>query len=60
MEHEDRESAGGTTGATRSQHVVYTLPHDWGTIPQFLAAALERLDRDAADTQPRQRDRVSQ
>ncbi|MGZ8376391.1 MAG: DbpA RNA binding domain-containing protein [Gemmatirosa sp.] len=59
-------AAPGTTGATgaapaasgeaqapttRSQHVVYTLPHDWGTIPQFLGSALERLDADAAETQ---------
>jgi superfamily II DNA/RNA helicase len=35
------ESAGG---ATRSQHVVYTLPQDWALIPQFLAPALERVD----------------
>ncbi|MDF1504569.1 DEAD/DEAH box helicase, partial [Roseisolibacter sp. H3M3-2] len=40
-----------TAGATRSQHVVHTLPHDWGTIPQFLGPALERLDPAAADVQ---------
>jgi ATP-dependent RNA helicase DeaD len=38
-------------GATRSQHVVHTLPHDWGTIPQFLGPVLERLDPEAAGTQ---------
>ncbi|WP_284350530.1 DbpA RNA binding domain-containing protein [Roseisolibacter agri] len=53
--------APGTTGTTpageaqaattRSQHVVYTLPHDWGTIPQFLGSALERLEADAPETQ---------
>jgi ATP-dependent RNA helicase DeaD len=46
-------AAGGEAqgATTRSQHVVYTLPHDWGTIPQFLGSALERLDADAPETQ---------
>jgi ATP-dependent RNA helicase DeaD len=45
-------AAGEAQGATtRSQHVVYTLPHDWGTIPQFLGPSLERLDVDAPETQ---------
>jgi ATP-dependent RNA helicase DeaD len=38
-------------GATRSEHVVHTLPFDWGTLPLFLAAPLARVDRDAVDTQ---------
>ena len=42
---------GDMAGATRSPHVVFTLPQDWGTIPHFLLPALERLDRDAAETQ---------
>jgi ATP-dependent RNA helicase DeaD len=44
-------SGGETAGGTRSQHVVHTLPHDWGTIPQFLSSALERLDPEATGTQ---------
>jgi ATP-dependent RNA helicase DeaD len=31
--------------------VVFTLPHDWGTIPQFLGPALERLDPSATEIQ---------
>ena len=50
-----QQGAGATPPAesatTRSQNVVYTLPHDWGTIPQFLGGALERLDADATGTQ---------
>jgi hypothetical protein len=37
--------------ATRSQNVVYTFPQDWGYVPQFLAPALERVDRTAGGTQ---------
>jgi ATP-dependent RNA helicase DeaD len=49
VEQDEREAPG--TGATRSQNVVYTLPHDWETIPQFLAPALERVDAAAGETQ---------
>jgi ATP-dependent RNA helicase DeaD len=38
---------GAEGGASRSQHVVLTLPQDFGTIPQFLHGPLERLDRAA-------------
>ncbi len=37
--------------ATRAQHLVYTLPHDWGTIPVFLGASFERLDPTAGGPQ---------
>lgn len=40
-----------TTGVTRSQNVVLTLPHDWGSIAHFLPAALERVDPSLPDTQ---------
>lgn len=40
------ESSGGAGGsAARSQHTVYTLPHDWALIRRFLAPALERAQR---------------
>lgn len=35
----------------RSEHVLFTLPFDWGTIPLFLNAPLARVDADAAETQ---------
>ena len=47
MDQDERD----TTGVTRSQHVVLTLPHDWGSIAHFLTAALERVDPSLADTQ---------
>jgi ATP-dependent RNA helicase DeaD len=31
-------------GATRSQHVVYVVPHDWASISFFLAPVVERID----------------
>jgi len=31
-------------GATRSQHVVYVVPHDWASISFFLAPVIERID----------------
>lgn len=40
------EPQGGVSGsASRSQHTVYTLPHDWALIRRFLAPALERAQR---------------
>ncbi len=40
------EAPGGASGsASRSQHTVYTLPHDWALIRRFLAPALERAQR---------------
>jgi hypothetical protein len=29
-------------GVTRNQHAVYTLPHDWSVIDEFLKPALDR------------------
>lgn len=37
--------SGSSPSATRSQHTVYTLPHDWALIRRFLAPALERAQR---------------
>ncbi len=47
----DTETEQGAPGGTRAQHLVYTLPHDWGTIPTFLGASLDRLDPQAAGPQ---------
>jgi ATP-dependent RNA helicase DeaD len=47
VEENDRE----VTGATRSQNVVITLPHDWAVIDRFLAPALERVNPDVEGTQ---------
>src|SRR5690606_4159892 len=44
---EPQSGAGGS--ASRSQHTVYTLPHDWALIRRFLAPALERAQRLRAD-----------
>ncbi len=48
---EPRDEPREPAGAARSQNVVYTIAHDWGAIPQFLAPALERVDRTADGTQ---------
>jgi ATP-dependent RNA helicase DeaD len=45
--HDEREA----TGVARSQNTVYVLPHDAAAIRQFLAPALERADRAAAELQ---------
>jgi superfamily II DNA/RNA helicase len=45
-------TAEGEGAATRSQHVVLTLPYDWGLIPQFLRGPLERLDRQGTTAAP--------
>lgn len=47
MDQDERE----TTGVTRSQNIVLTLPHDWGSIAHFLSSALERVDPALPDTQ---------
>ncbi|HKG96017.1 MAG TPA: hypothetical protein VKA84_29155, partial [Gemmatimonadaceae bacterium] len=45
-------AASATAGsAARRPDVVYTLPHDWAAIRQFLAPALERIDPAAEGTQ---------
>ena len=45
------EREAGTGGVTRNQNAVYTLPHDWSVIDQFLQPALDRLSADAAGAQ---------
>ncbi len=38
-------------GVSRSQNVVYVVPHDWASISFFLAPLLERVDETAAQLQ---------
>jgi ATP-dependent RNA helicase DeaD len=38
-------------GATRSQNVVYVVPHDWASISYFLAPLIERADENVAGLQ---------
>lgn len=38
-------------GATRSQNVVYVVPHDWASISFFLAPLIERVDETAPHVQ---------
>ncbi|HEY6218594.1 MAG TPA: hypothetical protein VIV65_00970, partial [Gemmatimonadaceae bacterium] len=38
-------------GATRSQNVVYVVPHDWASISYFLAPLIERIDETVATPQ---------
>ena len=45
------EDAKETGGVTRSQNVVYVVPHDWASIPFFLAPLVERVDDGAAELQ---------
>ena len=47
MEQDAKES----TGITRSQHSVLTLPHDRSAVAAFLGAALDKVDVDMAETQ---------
>ena len=47
MEQDERE----TTGISRNQNVIYTLPHDAASAAQVLAPALERIDETVAETQ---------
>ena len=47
MESEAREP--GTV--SRSQNVVYVMPHDWVSIAQFLAPLVEKLDGSSRDLQ---------
>ena len=60
MEQDERETTAAagspatsqsSSGATRSQSVVQTLPHDWNAIGQFLRPALERVNAEAGETQ---------
>jgi ATP-dependent RNA helicase DeaD len=45
------QDAKDATGISRSQHKVFTLPHDRGAVSQVLAAPLERVDPALSDTQ---------
>lgn len=46
------EQAGRDIGSvSRSQNVVYVMPHDWASISQFLAPLVERIDDTSADVQ---------
>jgi ATP-dependent RNA helicase DeaD len=38
-------------GASRSQNVVYVVPHDWASISFFLAPLIERIDEGAPHVQ---------
>ena len=49
MEQEAKDATGG--GISRSQHKVFTLPHDRGAVTQFLSTPLERVDPALTDTQ---------
>lgn len=41
----------GVTGATRSQNLVYILPHTTESLGQFLSPSLSRIDTGVTDTQ---------
>src|SRR5213076_804610 len=45
---QDAKDAGG---ATRSQNVVYVVPHDWASISYFLAPLVERVDESSSTLQ---------
>jgi ATP-dependent RNA helicase DeaD len=45
------QEAKDATGISRSQHKVFTLPHDRSAVTQFLGVPLERVDPAVADTQ---------
>lgn len=45
------EHAREATAVARSQNTVYVLPHDAAAMRQFLAPALERVEREAEGTQ---------
>ena len=47
MEQEAREAG----SVTRSQNVLYVMPHDWASIAQFLEPLVERIDAGAPDVQ---------
>jgi ATP-dependent RNA helicase DeaD len=49
VEQEAKDATAG--GISRSQHKVFTLPHDRGAVTQFLSTPLERIDPALADTQ---------
>ena len=45
------EDAKETAGVTRSQNVVYVVPHDWAAISYFLAPLVERVDESVDELQ---------
>jgi ATP-dependent RNA helicase DeaD len=45
----EREEKG--LGVSRSQNVVYVMPHDWASIAHFLAPLLDRIDAEQAGLQ---------
>lgn len=45
------QDAKDATGIARSQHKLFTLPHDRGAVGQFLSSPLERVEPSADDTQ---------
>lgn len=47
MEQDAKESG----GVSRSQNVVYVVPHDWASISFFLAPLIERVDETAPQLQ---------
>jgi ATP-dependent RNA helicase DeaD len=49
VEQDGRDVPG--TGVTRSQNVLYVMPHDWASISQFLAPILQRVDESSPDLQ---------
>ncbi len=51
MNTTEADTEQSSPAGTRAQHLIYTLPQDWGTIPAFLGASLDRLDADASELQ---------
>lgn len=47
MEQDGQE----TTGVTRGHNVIYLMPHDWASIPQFLGPVIDRVDVAAKEAQ---------
>lgn len=45
------EDAKETSGVTRSQNVVYVVPHDWASISYFLGPLIERVDESVSELQ---------
>ena len=42
---------GSSTGVSRSQNVVYVMPHDWASISRFLAPVTQRIDEKSSELQ---------
>ena len=56
VEQDERSTPAAGPTVARSQHTVYTLPHDWAHLRRAMTPALERAQRaaekgDAADTE---------